>query len=115
MDPQELQNSNYVLIRHGLSEFNLASLIARIKYGRESEEFIKVNKDRSLIDPPLHPIGIMQSESHQDVVNAIDWKIVYVSPMRRAMMTAINMYCNHPNKDNINFVVLPIVREIIHT
>jgi len=31
------------------------------------------------------------------------------------MMTTVHMYKNHPNKDNIHFVVLPIVREVLHT
>ena len=35
--------------------------------------------------------------------------------MQRAMMTTVHMYKNHPNKDKIKFVVLPIVREILHT
>jgi len=30
-------------------------------------------------------------------------------------MTTIHMYKNHPNKDKIKFVVLPIAREIMHT
>ena len=35
--------------------------------------------------------------------------------MQRAMMTTVNMFCNHPNKDEIKFIVLPMCREIIHT
>ena len=31
------------------------------------------------------------------------------------MMTTVNMFCNHPDKASIKFVVLPIVREILHT
>ena len=31
------------------------------------------------------------------------------------MQTTIHMYKNHPNKDKIHFVVLPIVREYLHT
>lgn len=35
--------------------------------------------------------------------------------MQRALMTTIHMFKNHPNKDKIRFVVLPIAREILHT
>lgn len=35
--------------------------------------------------------------------------------MQRAMQTTIHMFKNHPNKDNMHFVVLPIVREVMHT
>jgi hypothetical protein len=30
-------------------------------------------------------------------------------------MTTVHMFKNHPNKANIKFVVLPIVREVLHT
>ena len=30
-------------------------------------------------------------------------------------MTTIHMFKNHPNKDNIKFIVLPIIREVLHT
>ena len=30
-------------------------------------------------------------------------------------MTTIHMFKNHPNKQNIKFVVVPIVREVLHT
>jgi len=35
--------------------------------------------------------------------------------MQRAMMTTIEMFKNHANKDNIRFVVIPVVREVLHT
>lgn len=35
--------------------------------------------------------------------------------MQRALQTAIHMFKNHPNLDNIEFVVLPIVREVLET
>ena len=43
----------------------------------------------------------------------IDWKIVYTSPMRRNLETTIHMFKNHPNKSNIKFMVLPLLREIM--
>jgi len=35
--------------------------------------------------------------------------------MQRAMMTTVHMFKEHPNKEKIRFIVLPIVREILHT
>ena len=35
--------------------------------------------------------------------------------MQRAIMTTIHMFKNHPNRANIKFIVLPIVRESMHT
>ena len=30
-------------------------------------------------------------------------------------MTTIEMFKNHPNKENIRFIVVPIIREVLHT
>jgi len=57
----------------------------------------------------------MQCENHHDVINAIAWKVVFVSPLIRALMTAVHMFKTHPNKANIKFVVLPTIREVMHT
>ena len=35
--------------------------------------------------------------------------------MQRALMTTIHLFKNHPNKDKIRFIVLPIAREVLHT
>lgn len=34
--------------------------------------------------------------------------------MQRALQTAIHMFKNHPNKDKITFVVLPLIHEYFH-
>ena len=31
------------------------------------------------------------------------------------MSTTVHMFKDHPNKDNIQFIVLPMVREVLHT
>ena len=38
-----------------------------------------------------------------------------VSPMQRAMQTAILMFKDHPNANKIKFMVTPACREIMHT
>ena len=35
--------------------------------------------------------------------------------MQRAMQTTVNMFKEHPNKHNIKFVVLPMVREALRS
>ena len=69
----------------------------------------------SMYDPGLHAIGVMQAESNQDHINAVNFKVVFVSPMQRALQTCIHLFKNHPNKKQIRFVVLPIVREVLET
>ena len=40
---------------------------------------------------------------------------VWVSPMRRALKTAILMLKDHPNAANLTLVVVPLCREFLHT
>jgi len=60
----DLAEAPYVLIRHGLSTFNLAARIAKEEFGQDSAEFKAVEQDPKLIDPELHPVGILQCEAH---------------------------------------------------
>lgn len=63
----------------------------------------------------MHELGVLQSETNAPKVEAINFKFVLVSPMQRAMQTAIHMFKNHPNLARIKFIVVPIVHEIMHT
>ena len=57
MNDQDFEKSPYVLIRHALSEFNLASMICRDKYGEDSKEFVDLKADPTGFDPEIHAIG----------------------------------------------------------
>jgi hypothetical protein len=37
MDPESFKKQPYILIRHGLSQFNLKALIAKEEHGPDSE------------------------------------------------------------------------------
>lgn len=113
--PEKLANSQYILIRHGLSEFNFRALVAKTEFGADSKEHRDVETNKDLIDPELHAIGVKQAECHQEQVNNIKFHTVFTSPMQRAMMTTIHMFKNHPDRASIKFVVLPIAREVLHT
>lgn len=115
MSSEEFDQCKFILIRHGLSQFNYKALVASTEYGLDSQEFRAVETDTDGIDPELHPVGIAQCEVAHPVVNSINFKVVFTSPMQRAMQTVIHMFKSHPNKDNIKFVVLPIIREVLHT
>lgn len=103
------------MIRHGLSTFNINNLYVKAEFGEGSAEHKACHNDPNLLDPELHPVGIMQCEAAHPVVNAIDVKVVFTSPMQRCITTTINMFKNHPNKANIKFEVLPICREVLST
>jgi len=47
------------------------------------------------------------------VLNDIEFHIVYVSPLRRAIQTTIYMFSTHPNRKNIRFVLLPELSECL--
>ena len=74
---------------------------AGFDYEVETPEKHALEADPALMDAKLHPIGIMQCENHQSQVNKVNFKVVYTSPLRRALMTTLHMFKNHPNKDNI--------------
>jgi broad specificity phosphatase PhoE len=115
MNEDDFKISPYILIRHGLSEFNYKIMCTDHEFGEGSAESRAVETSHDLIDPELHAVGIKQCESHIEKINKINWKFVFTSPMQRALMTTIHMFKNHPNKDNIKFIVLPIAREVLHT
>ena len=47
-------------------------------------------------------------------MNGINFKVVFVSPMLRTCTTAIELFKDHPDKDNIKFVIYPVCKESIH-
>ena len=59
MIKEDLDKTAYILIRHGLSTFNHKNLEVKLEFGNGSDEWRAVQKDASLIDPELHPAGLM--------------------------------------------------------
>ena len=55
------------------------------KYGKGSKESKAYDLDKNGFDLPLHQIGIEQCIASQNIVNGIDWKIVYTSPIQRTL------------------------------
>jgi len=101
MIKEDLDKTKYILIRHGLSTFNFKNLEVKDQFGNGSDEWRAVQKDPTLIDPELHPAGFMQCEAAHPVANSINFKVVFCSPMQRAIMTTIHMFKSHPNRANI--------------
>ena len=73
---------------------------------------LKVRKD--LLDPPIADIGFDQCVNGSKWVNEINFRTVYVSPMRRCLMTTVQMFKKHPNREKIDFKVLPNAKENTH-
>jgi hypothetical protein len=58
LDFNELKNSSYILIRHGMSEANFVQKMAMKKFGSDSKEHHEACLDNAYQDPSLHPIGL---------------------------------------------------------
>ncbi|CDW86509.1 UNKNOWN [Stylonychia lemnae] len=112
---EDLKNTSFIIIRHGYSEYNYRDQVITDQHGVDSDAFRQLKVDKTLTDPGLHQIGVLQCESNQDNINRINFKVVFVSPMQRAIQTAINMFKKHPNLQNIKFIILPIAREVLET
>lgn len=110
-NPDDLKESQVLLIRHATTQFNLEFQQVVSKHGEVSEEFEQLKIRKDLVDPPLAEIGLKQCENGREHINHINFGIVFVSPMLRTCQTAVELFKDHPNKKNIKFVLYPVAKE----
>ena len=110
-DEDLVNKHRFLLIRHAVTDFNVAFGDCLGKYGELSEEFRSVKIDTKYIDIELKPEGVIQCEKAQEHANKINFRYVFVSQMVRAIQTSVHVFKNHPHKERIRFVVLPLVKE----
>ena len=110
-DPELVKNNRFLLIRHGVTDFNVAFSDVVGKHGFEAQEWRDLKADDKYIDIELKEEGVGQCIVAQEHANQIKVKYVIVSQMVRAIQTAIHIFKNHPNKQNIKFLVIPMVKE----
>eukprot|EP00826_Nyctotherus_ovalis_P037387 TRINITY_DN3404_c0_g2_i17.p1 TRINITY_DN3404_c0_g2~~TRINITY_DN3404_c0_g2_i17.p1 ORF type:complete len:254 (+),score=60.22 TRINITY_DN3404_c0_g2_i17:123-884(+) len=96
------------LIRHGYSTFNDA--YQRMKTD-PTFPYDKYSKD--YVDAKLNDKGIEQCTEARKDVNGKNIMHVLVSPLQRALMTSELMFAEHPHLGKIQFVVHPLLREIL--
>ena len=102
MNPHTDDSSkNFVLIRHAESLQN--------KCWNESKQWSYRRYDKEFVDCDLSENGYEQTLLAREAVKNLKVKIVYVSPLRRALLTAREVFKNHPS--NPKFIVVPILRE----
>lgn len=70
-------------------------------------------RDIGGIDSTLHAIGEQQCLKNAEYLNDVDVKLVFTSPMLRALMTASLLFQNHPNKPKV--IVLPEARSVLRS
>jgi bisphosphoglycerate-dependent phosphoglycerate mutase len=68
---------------------------------------------RSVMDADITELGLNQSIELGEKLENKNITIVYVSPLRRALETALAAFKNHPNKPKL--VCLPILRESLYS
>eukprot|EP00330_Aristerostoma_sp_ATCC50986_P010169 CAMPEP_0114587280 /NCGR_PEP_ID=MMETSP0125-20121206/10280_1 /TAXON_ID=485358 ORGANISM="Aristerostoma sp., Strain ATCC 50986" /NCGR_SAMPLE_ID=MMETSP0125 /ASSEMBLY_ACC=CAM_ASM_000245 /LENGTH=150 /DNA_ID=CAMNT_0001783113 /DNA_START=57 /DNA_END=509 /DNA_ORIENTATION=- len=94
-------SKNFVFIRHAESLQN--------KCWHESKQWSYRRFDKAFVDCDLSEDGYDQTEDTREIVKNLNVKIVYVSPLRRALITSREVFKNHASKPK--FVVVPILRE----
>lgn len=112
---EKLKNgSQILLLRHGNSTFNYAESQLRAN-GFSEEAYRKLRQQKDLRDAHLSALGLQQWEKAQSIANQLNVHTVMVSPLRRALETAYHTFKNHPNFENIKFVLVPNLREGLDT
>lgn len=102
-----MEKVSIIFARHGQSYAN----VIEGKYDPDDPHSARL--DKSVIDADITELGIEQSQMLGQNLKDVNVKIVFASPLRRAIETALKAFENHPNKPKI--VCLPILRECIHS
>lgn len=118
IDSNELEilnnGSPVILLRHANSQYNFEySQLAEKEFTDEDYKSLRIKKD--LRDAPLSELGIQQCMNAQAMANMLKPKYVIVSPLRRALETAYYTFNTHPNFDDIQFILLPTLKEGLDT
>lgn len=98
-----MNRSDYLsltLIRHAQSKFNEA----------EAEEgFEKTQFNPILIDPEITDVGVKQTQVVFEQLKSKPYDVVLVSPLKRALITATNIF--RENCGNPKFIAVPLLTE----
>lgn len=87
-----------MLIRHATTHFNIEHQKIIHDFGEKGEEFRAFKARRDLVDPPLNEIGLAQCKNARIHINKIGFKVVFVPPMLRTCMTAVELFREHPER-----------------
>lgn len=106
--------SRVILLRHGNSEYNF-EFEELEKNSPTEEDYRKIRINKDLRDPPLSQLGLKQWEKARRIANTLKVEVIVVSPLLRAIETAYEVFKEHPNFENIKFILLPKLREALDT
>eukprot|EP00347_Sterkiella_histriomuscorum_P002542 403367749 len=124
-----IMSSPLFFIRHAVSEYNhqILSLHEEAKSITDKQEkhqrYLEFNSRRDLIDPLLHSTGLKQAQDQQEFMNQFNYRLIFVSPHRRTLMTAINILKSYQplssddklqSQTKIKLILLPLAKEILN-
>ena len=107
-----------IVVRHGQSEHNAQQSKLR-EQGMDWENIrqimLKETDSQSLVDATLTPQGIEQAKEASKEMSEkyANIKYVFVSPIRRAVDTAMILTSNYPTKDSLEWRLAPWAREVM--
>ena len=112
--------SQILILRHARSEFNHKNILLAEAHS-EQIEFYKNALDESNRDWGISEEGINEWKLAHDIAMNMKIHTVFVSPFRRALETALYIFRGsldkddkskqHPDFEDINFVIVPKLRE----
>ena len=94
---KQFKTKNVYFLRHGRAEHN--------QWHIDNQE-----EECQIIDPNLVDHGVLQAKKNQSVINSLDIKLVFVSPLSRALNTAI--LATEHLKEKPKIIVTSQLREI---
>lgn len=111
---EQCKMSRVILIRHATTIQNqrVAALQKENELrGTTLREWRDLYSDMSVYDNPLAPKGLEQCAMAAPHAAKVNFHTIFVSPMRRALETAYLCLKDHPNFQQIKFIIHPDVRE----
>jgi broad specificity phosphatase PhoE len=98
-------NGQILYVRHGITEYNKMLEILPHK---------QVQLCNKYIDCKLAKEGQDQAKMLNKELSTLNLKYVFCSPLNRCLETAFISLKDHPNVDQIEIIVYPLLSEVIH-
>ena len=92
-----------IFIRHGETDYNIDF----------SKKGSKIKYDINYLDGHLNSNGQKQAEKTSELFKNLDIEAIYVSPLYRTIESANNIFKNHPQKNNLEIIIHPLLTEVV--
>ena len=109
------EGSQVVLLRHAKTVFNEAHTALQMMPSIDEAEMIALFTSEEMRDCKLTAFGFKQCDKAEEAAWKIKVHTVFVSPFRRALQTAYEIFKTHPQINEIKFVLMPKMREGLNT